>query len=370
MMKHSTLGLLAILVATCIAYSPALAGGFVWDDDMYVTKPALQSTEGLWRIWFEPRTTAQYYPLLYSAFWVQHRLWGDATAGYHITNLVMHLLAVVLVYVVLEKLESPGALLAAGIFAMHPVHVETVAWISEQKNTLSTVFYLASMLVYLKFDGERGGSRRAGWVAYFGALALFICSVLSKSVTVTLPAAILLILWWRRGKLAWRDVMPLAPFFAIGLAYGLLTAYAESAWVGATGAAYDLSPVQRGLVAGRVIWFYLGKLVFPAGLAFSYAKWNINPSDWSQWLYPFGVFVLTAILWRVSRRSRAPLAGFLFFAGTLFPALGFVNVYPFRYSYVADHFQYLASLGVIALAAAGISLSFDRILYRNGRPAR
>jgi protein O-mannosyl-transferase len=368
-LKHPTLGLVLILAATCIVYSPALTGGFVWDDEMYVTKPALQSTDGLWRIWFEPRATPQYYPLLYSAFWLQHRLWGEATAGYHATNLALHLIAVGLVYVLLKKLESPGALLAAGIFAMHPVHVETVAWISEQKNTLSAVFYLFSLLVYLRFDAERLAGRTR-WLPYFGALVLFICSVLSKSVTVTLPAAILVILWWRRGKLAWRDVLPLAPFFVIGLGYGLLTAYLESAWVGASGAAYEMSPAQRGLVAGRVIWFYLGKLFFPAGLAFSYPKWNIDPSEWSQWLYPCGVLALTAVLWRLSRQSRAPLAGFLFFAGTLFPALGFVNVYPFRYSFVADHFQYLASLGVIALAASGISVAFDRVVYRNGRPAR
>jgi hypothetical protein len=349
-----------ILLLTCVAYLPALRGDFVWDDDMYVTKPELRSTSGLWRIWFEPGTTAQYYPLVYSAFWVQHKLWGGAATGYHAVNLLFHLTVVSLTYALLTKLEAPGALLAAGIFALHPVHVESVAWISEQKNTLSGVFYLGAMFLYLKWD--KGRDRRG---PYFLSLLLFTFSILSKSVTVTLPAALLVIFWWRTGKLEWRrDVWPLIPFFVLGISLGLVTVYAEEKWVGATGFEYDLSIVQRVLVAGRVLWFYLGKLVLPVNLAFSYPKWQIDSYDWTQWIYLLGILALAGVLWSARHRSRAPLAALLFFAGTLFPALGFFNVFPFRYSYVADHFQYLASLGVIALGAAGISIGFDRIMKR------
>jgi hypothetical protein len=323
---------------------------------MYVPKPELQTTDGLRRIWFEPGTTPQYYPLLYTTFWLQYRLWADASAGYHVVNLLWHLAAVVLTYAILKKLEVPGALLAAGIFALHPVHVETVAWISEQKNTLSGVFYLAAMFAYIAFDDRRQtASSHCSKLAYVASLVFFTLSVLSKSVTATLPGALLVICWWRRGRLDWRrDVMPLIPFVAIGLGSGSIAVYAEQAWVGAAGAEYELSAIQRGLVAGRSLWFYLGKLLLPVNLAFSYPKWEIDVTDWTQWVYPAGILALTLFLWALRRRSRAPLAALLFFAGTLFPALGFGNVFPFRYSYVADHFQYLASLGIIALAAAGI----------------
>ena len=377
--KKSIISLLLILAVTCIAYIPALTGSFVWDDNAYITKPELRTVSGLYRIWFEPRATGQYYPLLYSAFWVQYKLWGDSSVGYHVFNLALHLLVVILAYAVLLKLDVPGALLAAGIFALHPVHVETVAWISEQKNTLSGVLYLAAMLVYLNRDAGRDSNTSSGKLSYVASLALYLLAILSKSVTATLPGALLVIAWWKRGRIEWRrDVLPLVPFFALGLSSGLVTAYAENVWVGAAGADYDLTPIQRILVAGQAIWFYLGKLFLPVNLAFSYTKWTIDPADWTQWAYVVGVVALAGVLWRVRDRSRGPLAALLFFVGTLFPALGFVNVFPFRYSYVADHFQYLASLGVIALVASGIVLAFDRFAnkpviaqaHRKRRPAR
>jgi hypothetical protein len=205
--------------------------------------------------------------------------------------------------------------------------------------------------------------------------------MLSKSVTATLPGALLVIVWWKRGRLEWRrDILPLVPFFALGLTLGLITAYAESVWVGAGGPDYNLSAIQRVLVAGRAIWFYLGKLILPINLAFSYPKWTMDSADAVQWLYPLGVLAVAGFFWSLRNRSRAPLAALLFFVGTLFPALGFVNVFPFRYSFVADHFQYLASLGIIALLAAGISLAFEdqfagkkpgvRETQRKRRPAR
>jgi hypothetical protein len=385
MNKKSVVSLLLILVATCLAYFPALTGSFIWDDQEYVTKPELRTVSGLYRIWFDPPPKTQYYPLLYSVFWLQHKLWGDSSIGYHIVNLALHLLVVILAYAVFIKLDIPGALLAAAIFALHPVHVETVAWISEQKNTLSGVFYLSAMLLYLELDARRDpetakGKPSSSWKwFYFASLILYLLAILSKSVTATLPGALLVIAWWKRGRLGLRqDVLPLVPFFALGLAFGLITAHAESVWVGAGGAGYDLSALQRSLLAGRVIWFYLGKLVLPINLAFSYEKWTIDPADWTQWVYPLGVIALMGFFWSLRNRSRAPLAALLFFMGTLFPALGFVNVFPFRYSYVADHFQYLASLGIIALMASGIALAFDQIArkptiaetHRKRRPAR
>jgi len=338
-----------IFVVTLLAYLPALNGGFIWDDAGHVTRPDLQSFTGLGRIWFEIGATQQYYPLLHSAFWLEHQLWGDSALGYHLLNVLLHATAACLSGLLLRRLAVPGAWLTALLFALHPVCVESVAWIAEQKNTLSTVLYLAAALAYLRFDHQRCSK----WYAL--ATGLFLLALLTKTVTATLPAALLVIFWWQRGRLDWRrDVLPLLPWFALGAVSGLLTAQFERELIGAQGADFALSAVQRGLLAGRVFWFYLGKLVWPFDLIFIYPRWTVDASEAWQWVYPLGAIILLAglIWWR--RRQRGPLAAGLLFAGTLFPVLGFVNVYPFIFSFVADHFQYLASMAILALIAAGL----------------
>jgi tetratricopeptide (TPR) repeat protein len=343
----------ALLVAACLAaYWPCLDGEFLWDDDAHVTKPELRTLGGLYRIWFELGATQQHYPLLHTAFWIEHRLWGDSVLGYHLLNVLLHAAVACLVWANLRRLKVPGAYLAAAIFALHPVHVESVAWITEQKNTLSAVFYLSAMWCYLRFDAVR----TSRW--YLSAALLFLLGLSCKTVTATLPAALLVIFWWQRGSLSWRrDVVPLLPFFVVGAETGRFTAWVERKLIGAEGAEFMLSPIERGLLAGRVFWFYLQKLFVPINLTFFYPRWEINAAQWWQWLFPLAMLALFIILWLWRARARAPLAGMLFFAGTLFPVLGFLNVYPFRYSFVADHFQYLASLGVIVLVAAGIMLA-------------
>jgi tetratricopeptide (TPR) repeat protein len=334
-------------LATLAAYWPALGDALIWNDADYVTKPALRSLHGLWRIWFEVGATEQYYPVLHSAFWVEYHLWGGAPAGYHLANIVLHAGAACLFALVLRRLAIPGAWLAACLFALHPVCVESVAWISEQKNTLSTVFYLLSALTYLRWRESRPR-------LYFLALFLFVLALLSKSVTATLPAALLVILWWRRGRLDWRpDVAPLLPWFATGASVGLFTAWVERSYIGAQGPAFALDPAQRCLVAGRAIWFYLGKLLWPSNLTFIYPRWAPDPANWKQDLFPLGAGAVLAAFWLLRRRCRSPLAVSLFFVGSLFPTLGFFNVYAFVFSYAADHWQYLASLGVFAAAGAG-----------------
>ncbi|MGA9898567.1 MAG: tetratricopeptide repeat protein [Terriglobales bacterium] len=344
----------AIFLAVPLAYWPALHGGLVWDDTAHVTAPSMQSLHGLWRIWFDLGATQQYYPLLYSAFWIEHRLWGDAVLGYHLANVALHALAACLVVLIVRRLALPGAWLAGLIFALHPVCVEAVAWISEQKSTLSAVFYLAAGLTYLHFDQSRRRSR------YLWALGLFVLALLSKTVTAILPAALLVVFWWQRGRLDWRrDVHPLLPWFVLGAGAGLFTAWVEKTRVGAEGAGFSLSLAQRLLLPGRMIFFYAGKLLWPSNLIFTYPRWQPDVTVWWQYLYPLGVVILVVVLWSLPRRG--PLAGFLIFSGTLFPVLGFLNVYPFRYSFVADHFQYLASLGIIVPVACGLVLGISRI---------
>jgi tetratricopeptide (TPR) repeat protein len=347
------MGLLVFGLALAV-YQPAWNGGALWDDAAYITAPSLRSVDSLVHIWISPGTTEQYYPLVHTVFWVEHRLWGDATTGYHLANILLHALSACLLAGILQELAIPGAWLAAMIFAVHPVEVESVAWIAELKNTLSGAFYLAAALAYLRFDRSR---QRKFYVA---ALVLFVLGLMSKTAIVTLPAALLVVFWWKRGALNWRrDFLPLIPFWIAGMAGGILTEWMERKMVGAEGSEFSFSLVERMLIAGRDFWFYLDKLACPVNLTFIYPRWHIDSTVAWQYAFPAAALLLTALL--VWRRWRGPLAALLFFGGTLFPALGFVNVYAFRYSFVADHFQYLASLGPIVLASAGVAMGLARL---------
>jgi Tfp pilus assembly protein PilF len=360
--SRASLWLVAALILgfSFACYWPALRGGMLWDDDAHVTRPELRSAAGLWRIWSSPGATQQYYPLLFSAFWVEHRIWGDATLGYHLASLLEHAAAAFLLYRVLRRLGARGAWLAGIVFAVHPVCVESVAWISEQKNTLSLLFYLLAALAYLRFDRDRGERPSGRWYAL--ASVLFMMALLTKSVTATLPAALLVVLWWKRGRISFsKDVVPLVPWFFVAIASGLFTSWVERTLIGAQGADFDLTFTERCLLAGRVVWFYLGKLAWPAHLVFIYPHWDMKAGGLGSAAWLGAALLVSALLWFVRGRSRGPLAAWLFFVGSLFPALGFFNVYPFLFSYVADHFQYLACLGPIAAASAAAVLLIERL---------
>jgi tetratricopeptide (TPR) repeat protein len=343
------------VAAGLLVYLPALGCGFVWNDPDYVTAPALRPLHGLWLIWFKLGATQQYYPLLHSAFWVEHRLWGDSPLGYHLVNVLLHAGSGTLLWLILRRLAIPGAWLAALLFIVHPVCVESVAWVSEAKNTFSTFLYLAAALAYLRFDERR---RPAD---YLPALAIFVMALLCKTVAATLPGALLVVSWWRRGRLDWRrDVAPMLPWFAVGAASGLFSAWIERTYIGANGNDFSLSGMARVLVAGRAVWFYLGKLLWPAGINFIYPRWHVNPADAAQYAYPAAAALFTLGLWLARRRTRAPLAAWLFFVGSLFPTLGFLDVFAFLFSYVADHWQYLASIGIFTFTAAALAVALPR----------
>jgi len=349
-------GVLFIVVATLLVYWPVYSAGFIWDDDDYViNNQSLHDFKGLSAIWLDAKATPQYYPLVFSSFWVEYHLWGLNPRGYHVVNVLLQITGALLLWRVLASLKVPGAWLAAALFALHPVQVESVAWIAERKNVSSTVFYLAAALAYFRFAGLDGSALadRPRRRFYGIALVLFVAALLCKTVTCSLPAALALVTWWKNGRLVRRDILPLLPFFAVGLVLGLHTAWLEKTHVGASGAEWSLTLLERCLVAGRVLWFYAANLVCPLHLTFIYPRWVINPGVWWQWLFPIGAAGVVAGLWLARQRiGRGPLAAVLFFAITLFPASGFINVYPMRFSFVADHFQYLACIGLLALAAA------------------
>ena len=361
---------LLLTAALFLVYHPAWQGKPLWDDDAHLTKSTLQSTTGLLRIWSEPGATQQYYPLTHTLFWLEHRIWRDDTEGYHLLSIALHSTTAWLLAILLLRLRCRAAWFAAAIWALHPIQVESVAWMSELKNTLSGLFYLGAALAYLKSPvGEeslsiRGGGNCTGARGmYLLALGLFLCGLMSKSTVATLPLVLMLVILWKKGRVEWRrDALPLTPFLAFGLISGLFTVWMEQAYVigggklAASTGFLHLSPMDRILLAGRTFWFYLGKLCWPGDLIFIYPHWHLDPSAWQQWLYPAGALLLTALLFLMRKKwGIVPLISLLCYGVTLFPAMGFITVYPFRYSYVADHFQYLAGIAPIALAAAGLS---------------
>lgn len=347
------LAALALVALTLVAYVPAMRGGFVWDDDDYVTaNRTLRSVDGLRRIWVEPGAVPQYYPLTFTSLWIEHHLWADSPTGYHVTNVLLHATSAVLLWRVLCLIALPGAWIAAAFFAVHPVGVESVAWITERKNVLSGACYLGAALSCLR-AALPSGTPLADPRRYALALVLFAAALCAKTVACTLPVALALVLWWKHGRLGRRELLPLAPFLALGLALGLVTVWMERVHVGARGALWDLSFVDRCLIAGRAVWFYAGKLAWPARLTFVYPRWQIDASNPAQYLFPAAALAALVALWTArARLGRGPLVAVLFFVVTLAPALGFVDVYPMRYSFVADHFQYHAAIGLFALAGA------------------
>jgi tetratricopeptide (TPR) repeat protein len=391
-MPRQSFQLAALITITFATYAPTLGNGFIWDDDRYIEENTqLRTLRGLEHIWFRPLSAEpQYYPLTHTMLGVEYHLWGPRAAGYHIDNLLLHTASAVLLWRILLALDMPGAWVIAAIFAVHPLQVESVAWATERKNVLSGVLYLSALGAYLstrwgmRIVRPSGGSDplpapppecqrmgNAGW--YAASLVLFVAAILSKSVASSLPAVILLLCWWKRGRITPAEVWPVVPMFVMGIAMGSLTGWMEKHVVGAMGPEYDsLTQLDRVCIAGRAFWFYLGKLVWPASLSFIYPRWNVDPLERSWWiLFPLAAIGVLIALWLLRNRiGRGPATASFFYLGTLVPALGFVNVFPMRYSYVADHFQYLACIGPIALAVELVGrIRFVRIPLREARAA-
>ena len=347
--KTSWMARAVFLVILCsIVYIHFLQNSFIWDDDYYLTQnPHLKKVDGLKRIWFDLGATPQYYPLVFTSFWIEHKFWALDPLGYHLDNIIIHCINAVLLWRILYFLGVKGSWLAAAIFAIHPVQVESVAWITERKNLLSGFFSFLSLYFFLKFynpdkplnfNEDQNGERP--WPIYGVSLFFFICALWSKTVASTLPAVILLIHWWKQNSIRKKIFLMMIPYFTLGFVFSIITIQLEKFKVGAIGPEWDFSFLDRLLIAGRALWFYIGKLVWPNPIIFTYPRWSIDDSIWWQYIYPVTFLFLIFLLWHWRKNiGRGPLTAILFFAGSLFPALGFFNVYPMRFSFVADHFQ-------------------------------
>ena len=347
-----------------VSYLPVMLwGGFVWDDEIYIKVDPVRDVSGLWQIWFSPSAIdgeGHYWPLVYTTFWLEHKLWGFDPTGYHIVNVMLHLVNTLLVWHLVRRLAVPGAWVVAAVFAVHPLHVESVAWVIERKDVLSGLLYLAAVLAWMRFVEQP----RRGW--YACSLVLYAAGLLSKSIVITLPVTLLIWHWWKQGRVASTDLLRLVPFFVVGLviAVGDLSFSRSVAPV-----SLDYSLTERTLIAARALWFYAGKMVWPTDLAVIYPLWGIHVADPLAWGYLIAAVALVVALWRFRQRvGRGPLAGASFFAVTLSPVLGFVDHVYMQYAFVADRFQYLAGIGVMAVvigvAAYGVRRLTD--LWRKG----
>ncbi len=359
-----------ILACCLIAYYQVYSAGFIWDDEDYViNNPVLRDWFGLRQIWFNPTSLPQYYPLVHTIFWIEFQLWDLNPFGYHLINVILHGFNAVLVFKILKHLEVRWALFAALLFGLHPVHVESVAWVTELKNVLSGLFYLLALRFYLSWRPVVN-IKSSGFRYGIFAFIFFICALLSKTVTFSLPAAILLIVYWKRGSISKSDLLCSIPFFVVGILFALNTSFLERTHVKAFGPDFDFDFPERILIAGRAIWFYVGKLFYPYPLTFNYTRWEINSASLSQWIYPITFLAVLILLLLFRKRiGRGPLVATLFFSGTLLPALGFFNVFPMIFSFVADHFQYLASLGPLCLFAALATALTQNHVANKIRPA-
>jgi len=350
------LGALALVAFALASFLPAMLwGGFVWDDLEFIPgEPALRDLAGLKRIWFAPMEVHEpfYRPLTYTSFWLEHKLWGFAPNGYHVVNVLLHAANAVLLWRILVALAAPGAWFVAAVFAVHPLHAESVAWAIERKDVLSGLLYLACVAAWLRFLAAReaGGAsaaRTSRW-RYGLALALLAAGMLAKNMVVTLPAALLILQWWRSGRITLADVARVAPFFLVALAIVALDLLLVTA---KTPASFDYSIVERLLIASRAVWFYVGKLAWPADLAVIYERWDVQVGNPLAWLPLVAGLAAVAALWLLrGRLGRGPLAGAFFFVVTLSPTLGFVDHTYMLFAFVADRYQYLAGIGAMAVA--------------------
>ena len=343
---------------TFLAYLPSLNGGFIFDDKILLTEnPLIKASDGLFRLWCT-REGPDYWPVTYTTFWLEWRLWGMHSLGYHAVNVVLHIFCCFLIWVILRKLSLPGAFLAVLIFAVHPVNVESVAWIAQRKNLVAMLFLLLSILCYSKSEAQVPQLRRGMNRWYWLSLLAFLLAMLSKVSVVVLPLLLLGIICWQR-KVTRGDLLRIAPFMAIAV---ILTGVNVWFQTHGTGAAFrNVSWGIRLLGAGGVVWFYLYKAVFPLDLAFVYPQWQIQVDNPLWWLPLLAAAIVTGVLWRYRNGWGRPfLFAWGFFCVALMPVMGFIDASFMEFSLVADHYQHLALIAVIVLAAALWSVWRDR----------
>lgn len=343
---------LALVAITLVAYLPLLHAGFIWDDAGWVFQnPLLTSVHGLREIWMDPDKSLQYYPLVFTAFWLEHHFWGFNPLGYHVVNILLQAADALILWRILRRLAVPGAWLVAALFAIHPVQVETVAWVTEQKNLLSAGFLFLAAAGWLRYAGVDDSASPPGkfrW--YLLASFAFLLALFSKTDACTLPAVLWIITWWKRGTVRRFQGLSLIPWFILGLGLAMVTIHTEHAMVYAKGPRYTFTPLQHLVIAARDLWFYPAKLLWPHPLIEIYPRWNLTHISIVDYLAIAGAFAVPITLLALSKRiGRGPFCAVAFYGLTISPVLGFISFYTETYTFVADHYQYVPCIGLLAL---------------------
>ena len=355
------LGLL-LLLAVILIYQPVWYAGFIWDDDDHVTaNPCIVGPSALQNIW--TTRCANFFPLTLTTFWAERALWGIQPLPYHLVNVLIHGISAWVLWRVLQSLQVPGAWLGAALWALHPVVVESVAWISEMKNTESGLFFLLSIFFFVKWlrsqDKPTGGGWNYALTLIFAALAMA-----SKCSTAFLPAVLCLCAWWVEGRWQWRNLARVAPIFLMSIAANALGLWVQTLQLGTfADSPWVRTWPQRIAASGDVVWFYLGKLLWPHPLMTIYPRWQIDAAQWTSYLPLLAVIVVLFVFWlKRSSGWGSCFFAFAYFLVALLPALGLADNTIFRYSLVFDHFQYLAGMSVLALAGAGMVRLADAVI--------
>jgi protein O-mannosyl-transferase len=371
------LALAALLVGlTAIAYLPTLSNGFVWDDDTSLTlNRFVKSADGLRQFWLTTHTP-DYWPVTATTFWIEWRLWGMNALGYHATNLSLHIIEVLMLWSILRRIRLPGAGLAALLFAVHPVNVESVAWVTQRKNLMAMLFFLASIQCFLRTKwsgfGEEAATDRPsrssageGW--YWLGFAAFVLALLSKGSVAILPVVMLGFIAWNR-RVGPRDLVRVAPFLVAAGVLTLVDIWFQKHYLAPDQTVRAAGLVERALGAGAVVWFYLGKALLPIDLTFIYPVWHIGTANPLWWLpLPAAIGLAVVLGWKARLRPsgrdaanfahreiwRGALFAWGYFCVALLPVMGFADIYFMQFSLVADHYQHLALIGIAALAGAG-----------------
>ena len=352
--KRFVFGACLIILVTFLIYTPAIQGGFVWDDDTFLTEnPLIKAKDGLYRFWCTTEAP-DYFPLTSTMLWLEWRVWGFEATGYHVVNVFLHALSCLLIWLVLRRLKVPGAWLAGLLFAVHPVNVESVAWITERKNVLPMVFYVLSILLYLRYEKD------GRYSTYGLSLFCFLLALLSKTSVVMQPFILLACAWWQRDRVVRKDILRVIPFFVLSGILGVVTVWFQYHKAIGLAIVRDDSLLSRLAGAGWAIWFYLYKAIFPYNLSFVYPRWEIDDTSVVSFLPLLTLMALLTLFWWYRRAWGRPfLFGMGYFVLTLFPVLGFFNIYFMKYSLVANHWQYTSIIGIIALLVGLGSYPYD-----------
>ncbi len=359
-------GAVGILLLTLIAYAPLRWAKFIWDDRLWLLhNPVVLHWDKLLMAWINLTQDPQYYPLVFTVFNVEYHLWNFNPIWYHLVNILLQAINGLLLWWLLARLRIRGAWLAAAIFTIHPVQVETVGWVAEMKNLLSGFLYLLATLAYVRASGlDASPDPHSGcqippahyhWKWYWCATALFVLALTAKTAGLTLPVVLLALLWWKRGKIQWQDIRAVVPWFIAAALFAWITIHVERAASGAEGRTWDLSMVQRVLIASRAWWFYPGKLLWPIPLLEVYRRWNLHTLGGWHWMYPIAVVGVFAAAWLLRHRlGRGFSVMLIIYTLLIGPILGFISYYTMIYTFVADHYQYLACIALITGFAAGL----------------